>query len=133
MSDSMTIGGLASETGVKIPTIRYYESIGLLPRTRRTEGNRRVYGPAAVERLRFIRHARELGFEVQAIHELLDLAGSPKNSCGEVDTLARQHLQTIVDRIKRLTTLKRELESMIRSCAKGRIEECRILSTLSRG
>lgn len=60
-----------------------------------------------------------------------DIVECPKGSCAKVDALARQHLQTIAARISRLTALRRELESMIRSCAKGRIEECRILSVFS--
>jgi DNA-binding transcriptional MerR regulator len=85
MSDVMPIGGLSRKTGVKVPTIRYYESIGLLPQPPRSEGNRRLYGSKGVERLRFIRHARELGFEVDAIRELLELADQPQRSCAKVD------------------------------------------------
>lgn len=131
MSDVMAIGGLSRKTGVKVPTIRYYESVGLLPVPPRTEGNRRLYDAKVVERLRFIRHARELGFEIDAIRELLNLAEQPQRSCAKVDALARDHLQAIISRIERLTALKVEVESMIRSCAKGRISKCRILDTLS--
>ena len=131
MSDVMPIGGLSRKTGVKVPTIRYYESIGLLPQPPRSEGNRRLYGSKAVERLRFIRHARELGFEVDAIRELLELADQPQRSCAKVDALAREHLQAITSRIERLTALKVEVESMVKACAKGRIAKCRIIDTLS--
>lgn len=71
------------------------------------------------------------GLEIPAIRELLELAACPKNSCAKVDALAHLHLQAIVRRINRLNALKRELESMIKSCAKGRIEDCRILDVLS--
>lgn len=71
---SLPIGALSQQTGVKVPTIRYYEGVGLLPAPDRTESNRRTYGPDAVSRLRFIRHARELGFEVDAIRQLPALA-----------------------------------------------------------
>lgn len=131
--DAIPIGGLARETGVKVPTIRYYESIGLLPRPPRSAGNRRLYDASALDRLRFIRHARELGFEVEAIRELLALAEQRQRSCAKVDALAREHLEAITSRIERLTALKVELESMIRACAKGRIAHCRILNTLSVG
>jgi DNA-binding transcriptional MerR regulator len=127
----MSIGGLARQTGVKVPTIRYYESIGLLPSPSRTEGNRRQYDDGAVARLKFIRHARELGFEVDAIRELLDLAEQPQRSCAKVDALARAHLQAIVSRIERLTALKAEVESMIKACAKGKIAKCRVIDVLS--
>jgi DNA-binding transcriptional MerR regulator len=127
----MSIGGLTRQTGVKVPTIRYYESIGLLPSPSRTEGNRRQYDDGAVARLKFIRHARELGFEVDAIRELLDLAEQPQRSCAKVDALARAHLQAIVSRIERLTALKAEVESMIKACAKGKIAKCRVIDVLS--
>lgn len=131
MSELQTIGELSRKTGVKVPTIRYYEGIGLLPAPPRSEGNRRLYGAKAVDRLRFIRHARELGFEVEAIRELLNLAEQPQRSCAKVDALAREHLQAITSRIERLTALKVEVESMIKACAKGRIAKCRIIDTLS--
>jgi DNA-binding transcriptional MerR regulator len=131
MSDVMPIGLLSRKTGVKVPTIRYYESVGLLRPPPRSEGNRRLYGPAAVDRLRFIRHARELGFEVGAIRELLGLAQHPKRSCAKVDALARAHLQAVTSRIERLMELKAELENMIETCAKGRIAKCRVIDLLS--
>ena len=127
----MPIGGLARQTGVKVPTIRYYESIGLLPSPSRTDSNRRLYDGRAVARLKFIRHARELGFEVDAIRELLDLAEQPQRSCAKVDALARAHLQAIVSRIERLTALKAEVEGMIKACAKGKTAKCRVIDVLS--
>ena len=114
-----------------MPTIRYYENVGLLPSAPRTESNRRQYDDNAVKRLKFIRHARELGFEVDALRELLDLAEQPQRSCAKVDALAREHLQGITSRIERLTALKAEVESMIKVCAKGRIAKCRVIDVLS--
>jgi Cu(I)-responsive transcriptional regulator len=131
MSTALAIGDLAKQTGVKVPTIRYYESVGLLPPAPRTESNRRQYDDRAVRRLRFIRHARELGFEVDAIRELLDLAEQPQRSCAKVDALAREHLQAITSRIERLSALRAEVESMIKACSKGRIAKCRIIDVLS--
>jgi DNA-binding transcriptional MerR regulator len=128
---AIAIGDLARQAGVKVPTIRYYESIGLLPSAPRTQSNRRQYDDQAVKRLKFIRHARELGFEVDAIRELLDLAEQPQRSCAKVDAVARDHLQAITSRIERLTALKTEVESMIRACAKGRIARCRVIDVLS--
>lgn len=128
---AIPIGDLARLTGVKVPTIRYYESAGLLPEPPRTPSNRRQYDDRAVNRLKFIRHARELGFEVDAIRELLDLAEQPQRSCAKVDALAREHLQAITSRIERLAELKIELEQMINACAKGRIAKCRIIDVLS--
>ena len=127
----IAIGELSRLTGVKVPTIRYYENVGLLPSAPRTESNRRQYDDNAVKRLKFIRHARELGFEVDTIRELLDLAEQPQRSCAKVDALAREHLQGITSRIERLTALKAEVENMIKACAKGRIAKCRVIDVLS--
>ena len=66
LSEILPIGDVARHTGIKVPTIRYYEQIGLLPAPGRTEGNRRCYSKAAIRRLTFIRHARELGFEIDS-------------------------------------------------------------------
>lgn len=125
-----TIGALAREANVKVPTIRYYESIGLLPSPPRTPSNRRVYGDDAVRRLKFIRHARELGFEMEAIRRLLEYAGEPQRSCAEVDAVARDHLYEIDSRIERLTALRTEIERMLKRCHRGRVADCRILEVL---
>jgi DNA-binding transcriptional MerR regulator len=118
-------------TGVKVPTIRYYESIGLLPEPSRTDGNRRLYGEATVQRLRFIRHARELGFEVDAIRQLLDLSDQPDRPCREVDAIAQRHLADIESRIVRLKALKTEVSRMIKQCAKGSVADCRVIDALA--
>ena len=128
---AIAIGDLARLAGVKVPTIRYYEGVGLLPEPSRTESNRRQYDDKAVNRLKFIRHARERGFEVAAIRELLDLAEQPQRSCAKVDALAREHLQAITSRIERLAALKAEVENMIKACARGRIAKCRVIDVLS--
>jgi DNA-binding transcriptional MerR regulator len=125
------IGAAAKLTGIKVPTIRYYESIGLLAEPTRTQARRRVYDGAAISRLKFIRHARELGFEIEQIRRLLELAGEPQRSCGEVDRIAKAHLADIDSRIARLTALREEMEHMISECAQGQVCECRILEVLS--
>jgi DNA-binding transcriptional MerR regulator len=131
MAKDVAIGGLAAATGVKVPTIRYYESVGLLPKPSRTESNRRLYGDDAVRRLRFIRHARELGFEVDDIRQLLDLTDQPDRPCQEVDAIAQRHLAEIESRIRRLKALKREVARMIKECARGSVAECRIIDVLA--
>ena len=131
MTSALTIGGLSRRTGVKVPTIRYYESIGLLPAPLRSGSNRRLYGLATVERLRFIRHARELGFGVESIRQLLELSDQPERSCAAADAIARRHLAEINSRLKRLGALKREVQRMIDECAQGRIAECRVIDVLA--
>lgn len=131
MAKSFAIGALAEAAGVKIPTIRYYESIGLLPPAGRTDSNRRLYDETAIRRLRFIRHARELGFEIDDIQQLLALADDPKRPCKDVDAIAQRHLADINSRIERLTALKSEVSRMIRQCAKGTVAQCRIIDVLA--
>ena len=127
----MPIGELSRRTGVKVPTIRYYESVGLMPPAPRTESNRRTYGADGVRQLRFIRHARELGFEVDAIRQLITLADRPASPCGEVDAIAREHLADIDGKVARLTALRAEVQHMIDQCACGEIKDCRIIEVLS--
>jgi DNA-binding transcriptional MerR regulator len=131
ISQALPIGDLARATGVKITTIRFYESIGLLAEPPRTAAGRRVYGEAHLRRLKFIRHARELGFDVDAIRELLTLSDKPDQSCAGVDAIARQHLAEVEDKIARLMLLKSELTRMVKACSHGRVGDCRILDTLA--
>ncbi|MGO9132628.1 MAG: MerR family transcriptional regulator [Methylovirgula sp.] len=131
MRDDIPIGALARLAGVKIPTIRYYEEIGLLPRPPRSRSNRRLYAEHDTARLRFIRHARELGFEPAAIRTLIGLQDRPTQSCAEADGIARAHLAEIEEKIARLTALKAELEHMLEGCAQSRIANCRVIEVLA--
>lgn len=128
---NLPIGELSRRTGVKVPTIRFYEQIGLLPSPPRTEGNQRRYGKPEVERLNFIRHSRELGFEVEDIRELLEMTASPQASCHQADSIARNHLTEIDRRIASLTALRGELTRMVEECGHGRICDCRIIEVLA--
>lgn len=128
---NLPIGELSRLTGVKVPTIRFYEQIGLIDQPPRTEGNQRRYGKPEVERVNFIRHARELGFEVEDIRELLDMSGKPQASCHQADSIARNHLQEIDRRIASLTALRGELSRMVDECHHGRICDCRIIEVLA--
>jgi DNA-binding transcriptional MerR regulator len=129
---AVTIGALSRETGVKVPTIRFYEQIGLLPVPPRTDSNRRIYGAADVKRLRFIRHARDLGFGVDAIRQLLTIAADdPERPCDQADAIARKHLVEIDEKIGRLVALRAEIQQMVRECSSERIAECRVIEVLS--
>ncbi|CAO3438914.1 MerR family transcriptional regulator [Azospirillum endophyticum] len=128
---TLTIGALSTQAGVKIPTIRYYESIGLLRTPSRTDSNRRTYDAAAVRRLRFIRHARELGFEVDAIRQLLTLADDPGQPCEAADALARAHLADIESKIRRLQALRAEVRQMVDQCEQGEVRSCHVIEVLA--
>ena len=126
----LTIGKLTKATGVKVPTIRYYEQIDLLPEPVRTTGNQRLYDRRTQERLAFIRHARDLGFPLESIRELLGLSDSPDQSCAAADAIARAQLAEVESRLARLTALKAELERMVVQCAGGKIADCRVIEVL---
>jgi len=128
---AVPIGEAARRSGVKVPTIRYYEEIGLLPAPSRTEANRRLFDAADLRRLAFIRHARELGFEVDAIRTLLSLQDNPNQPCAAADQIARARLAEAEQRIASLTALKAELERMVSECACGRVAECRVIEILA--
>lgn len=127
----MAIGELARATGTKTETIRYYERIGLLPKPSRTAANYRSYGTAELARLSFIRRARALGFSIEQVSALLDLADRRDRSCDAVDALAKGHLETIEAKIADLAALRRELADLIGQCRQGTIAECRILDALA--
>lgn len=126
-----SIGDLAHATGCKVQTIRYYEQIGLMPAPSRTEGGQRRYGIEHHRRLAFIRHARDLGFDIAAIRQLLALADQPNRSCADVDKIARSHLHDINGKIARLAALQTEVRRMIARCKRGRIGDCRVIEVLA--
>lgn len=127
----LSIGELARRTGVKITTIRYYEQTRLIDPPERSGGNQRRYGRDALRRLTFIRHARDLGFPVEAIRELIDLNRDPDRACSEIDTIARDHLADVEERIARLRGLRTELKRMIAQCAGGKIAECSVMESIA--
>ena len=131
MEQELTIGRMARESGCRVQTVRYYEQIGLMPEPHRTAGGQRRYGRAQADRLRFIRHSRELGFSLAAIRELLDLTDDPERSCAAADAVARTHLAQVEERIRRLEALRAELERMIEQCRGGTICDCHVIEVLA--
>lgn len=127
----LTIGDLSRRTSVKVPTIRYYEQIGLLPEPPRSDGGQRRYGQGQVDRLNFIRHARELGFEIDDIRELLAMTEQPQASCHQADSIALAHLAEVDRRIASLEALRGELSRMVEECGHGRVCDCRIIEALA--
>jgi DNA-binding transcriptional MerR regulator len=127
---SITIGRIAEAAGCKVQTVRYYEQVGLLPRPERSGGNQRVYGQTDIDRLTFIRHARALGFPIEAIRDLLSLSDRPDQPCEAADAIARAQLIQVERRIEHLNALKLELQRMIAQCSGGRISDCRVIEVL---
>ena len=126
----MQIGALSSQTGVNIETIRYYERIGVLPRPDRTATGRRVYSEQDAKRLSFIRHARELGFELRSVKTLLALQEQPEASCEQAARIAEGELAEVEERIAKLLGLRDELRRMVEECHLGKVAECRVMEAL---
>lgn len=132
MADNVqTIGDLARATGVKVETIRYYEKIGLLAAPGRTAGNYRAYSGEHLNRLRFIRRSRDLGFSLDQIRDLLALADQRDQPCDSVDAIAIAHLAEVDRKISDLRALRRELDSLLKQCRCGTVAECKIIEALS--
>lgn len=127
----MLIGELARRTNTNVETIRYYEREGLLHAPQRTAGNYRSYGEAHLKQLSFIRRARDLGFSIDRVTALLELAHCRDRSCQAVDILTTEHLTAIDAKIADLTALRRELSNLLVQCRQGTIAECRILEALA--
>ena len=104
-----TIGVLSKDAGVNLETIRYYERIGLIPEPARSASGYRLYGDEAARRLAFIRRGRELGFTIEEIRNLLQLAAHPESPCHEADRLVQEHLDLVDARIRDLKALRGEL------------------------
>ncbi len=127
---SWTIGALAHEAGLHVQTLRYYEGEGLLAPAARTAGGQRRYGEAERRRLHFIRHARDFGFPLHRIREVLALADAGATDCREIDAVARRQREAVRRRIEALQQLAAELDRMIGECDGGRGPDCRVLEVL---
>jgi|SRR5579883_230368 len=132
MDGGLRIGELARATGAKVVTIRYYEQAGLLAEPARSVGNYRLYDQSHLERLRFIRQARDLGFSLDRIRSLLALASDSSRSCEEVDHLARFHLEEVERKIAELSLLREDLRRTIGHCANRTIAECGVLKRFAK-
>ncbi|WP_149541466.1 MerR family transcriptional regulator [Siccirubricoccus phaeus] len=128
---TLSIGDLARATGVKATTIRWYEGEGLLPAPARSEGGHRAYAEAHLRRLGFIRHARELGFPMPAIRELLELADHPERDCTAAHGVATAQIAAIDAKLRQLMALRAELTRVAEACRGGRADECLILEVLA--
>ena len=127
-----SIGELSKQTKVKVPTIRYYEDVGLLDVPERTSGNQRRYDKAGLERLSFIKHARELGFSIEAIAALIELQEHPDQSCLEATNIASAQLSDVRAKIKKLRALEKELQRISKGCdGHGVSETCYVLASLA--
>ena len=132
MITSMKIGELANLTGVQVETIRHYEREGLLPHTKRSEGNYRVYDESHGQRLSFIRQSRSLDMTLDEIRVLLRFRDAPTENCGAVNALLDEHIGHVAHRVKELRQLEKQLKSLRELCRSAQdVEYCGILNELN--
>ncbi len=127
----ISIGEMSRRSNVKVPTIRYYEQMGLISAPERSQGNQRRYSTAELERLSFIRHARDLGLTIDAIRELIELSDRPEESCAFADEIAAQHLEDIQKKISQLKKLEKELKRIVNGCDGESVKDCYVIQALA--
>ncbi|WP_019143011.1 MerR family transcriptional regulator [Noviherbaspirillum massiliense] len=134
-SENLTIGALAARTQCSVPTIRYYEEIGLLPQAARGANGRRYYREADQKRLVFIRRCRDFGFAIEQVRGLVGLFENGDRPCAEAREMAQDHLITVRTRIEELRQLEQNLLACVQSCDDacigGPVRECTIMDDLS--
>jgi MerR family mercuric resistance operon transcriptional regulator len=133
MMRGLTSGQLAKAAGVNLETIRYYETIKLMPPPPRTEGGRRTFDDTHVQRLKFIRRSRELGFSIDEIRALLALSAPNQGSCAEVKDIAAKHLAEVRSKIADLAKLEGILAETITRCTGEDAAPCPVLHMLDAG
>lgn len=127
----MKIGELSSASGLSVDTIRFYEKQGLIPAPRRTESNYRMYDPATPRRLAFIRKARDLGFTLSEIGQLLALSEDHHAGAGDVRERALEKLHDLDHKLAEMQRMRMSLGKLVEACSgEGPGEDCPILSAL---
>jgi len=131
MNDALSIGAAAKASGVSAKMIRHYESIGLLPRAERSNGNYRLYGKQDVHNLRFIHRARSLGFPLETIRELLALWRNRQRSSAQVKKLALTHVAALEAKIAEMQEMAAALKHLAQNCHGDERPDCPILEGLA--
>lgn len=129
---AMNIGQAAKASGLSAKMIRHYEDVGLVPAPARTESGYRQYDGGEVHTLRFIRQARDLGFSIHEIGELLSLWHDRKRPSRLVKALAEAHIQALEQKAQELLAMKSTLEHLVHCCRGDDRPDCPILDTLAR-
>lgn len=131
LMDGLTIGNAAAQAGVHIETLRYHERRQLLARPPRTTANYRLYPRDTVRRVRFIKHAQELGFSLKEIKELLSIRFDPERDCSDVQKLASAKVADIEEKLRTLKRMKRVLGKLGSACpGRGPSRDYAILESL---
>jgi len=128
--ETFNIGEAARRSGVSAKMVRHYESLGLLPSVHRTEAGYRQYGEREVHTLRFIRRARDLGFGMAEIAELLKLWQNRRRSSADVRRIASGHVEQLTKKMEEMETMRRTLQHLIHGCHGDSRPDCPILDEL---
>jgi MerR family transcriptional regulator, mercuric resistance operon regulatory protein len=126
----LSIGGLSAASGVHIETIRYYERIGIAPKPPRTTAGHRVYGDVHIKRFVFVRRGRELGFTLDQVRTLLDLADGSSDTCAKVKVLTLDHLTDVEKKITDLERLREVLSDHADQCEGDHAPDCPLIESL---
>lgn len=127
---TVSIGTLSKLTDCNIETIRYYERIGLLPEPNRTAGGHRVYRDEDIQRLKFVRRSRHLGFAISDVQNLLSYADEGDYTCAEIKAFTVVHLAEVRRKLADLRRLERALKEMVLKCDGGEVANCSIMDAL---
>ena len=127
----MNIGEAAATTGVSAKMIRYYESIGLIRKSARSEAGYRRYDEQDVHTLHFVKQARKLGFSLEQIRDLLSLWQDKRRASRDVKAIASEHIRELDSRIKEMTDMRDALSHLVQTCAGDNRADCPILSGLA--
>lgn len=129
---TFTVGVLAKETGINIETVRYYENVKLLPKPKRKESRYRIYNEEDLLRVKFIVRAKELGFTLKEIRELLSLKLDSKSKCGDIKKLTEEKIVDVNSKLKDLKNIKKHLELLVVQCINEKLstEKCPIVKSL---
>jgi len=132
--ENFKVGEIAKEAGINVETLRYYEKISLMPKPKRIESRYRVYDASDLRRLKFIIRAKELGFTLKEIQELLSLKIEKTSKCGDIKLIAEHKLDNIKERIRDLNNIKNVLVKLINQCTCEELstDECPILEAIER-
>ena len=135
LAERLTIGALSGKTGCSIPTIRYYEKIGLLPLSARATNGHRYYREADLTRLNFIKRCRDFGFPIEQVRAMAGLSEEAARPCADVRAVAQAQLDLVRDKLRELRELEVSLAAMVRrcgaSCADGTVSDCTILEDMA--
>lgn len=129
--NAYNIGQAAAQSGVSAKMIRHYEDTGLVPKARRTDAGYRIYADSDVHTLRFIRHARDLGFSMRQIGDLLSLWQNRRRRSSDVRKLALDHIRALDAKIAETQAMKATLEHLVHCCQGDERPDCPILDSLA--